>query len=70
MKFQITDDYKKAFRGMLIYFIVSVIFFPLYHLIKGDFSWGDTLSYVILSLIVAVVVAVFFFFGFQIPKND
>lgn len=70
MKLKVTEDFKKAARGMVIYVVVSVLCFPVYHLIKGDFSWLDTLQYAGLILLVAIVLGVFFFFGMQIPEKD
>lgn len=43
MKLKMTDDFKKASKGMVFYAITSIVIFPIYHLIKGDFDWGDTL---------------------------
>ena len=71
MKLRMTDDFKKAAKGILIYVITAIVVYPVLHLIKGDFNWEDTLLYVCLQLVLAVAVGLFFFFGFQIPeKND
>ena len=70
-KFKMTEDFKRAAKGIILYVITTLVFFPVYHLIKGDFSWGDTWSYALIQIIVALVVGLFFFFGMQIPeKND
>ena len=70
-KFKMTDDFKRSARGIIIYVITAIVVFPIYHLIKGDFSWEELLSYAMIQIIVAIVIGVFFFFGMQIPeKND
>jgi uncharacterized membrane protein YagU involved in acid resistance len=69
-KFKMTEDFKRAAKGIIIYVITTLVFFPLYHLIKGDFSWGETWSYALIQIIVAVVIGLFFFFGMQIPKKN
>ena len=69
MKYKVTDDFKKATRGIVIFVIVSILVFPVYHLIKGDFSWGDSFINAGLNIGIALVLSVFFFFGFQIPNN-
>ena len=70
-KFKMTEDFKRGVRGIIIYVITAMVVFPIYHLIKGDFCWGDLLSYAVIQVIVAFVIGVFFFFGMQIPeKND
>ena len=38
-----TDDIKKGARIMLFYMVAAIIVFPVYHLVKGDFRWEDTL---------------------------
>ena len=68
-KFKMTDDFKRSAKGMIIYVITALIVFPVLHLIKGDFCWGDFLSYASILVIVALVVGVFFFFGMQIPEK-
>lgn len=70
MKLKVTEDFKKAARGMIIYMITTIIFLPIYHLIKGDFGWGDTLVYAGLMILICFVLGVFFFFGMQIPEKD
>ena len=69
-KFKMTEDFKRAAKGIIIYVITTLVFFPVYHLIKGDFSWGDTWSYALIQIIVALVIGLFFFFGMQIPEKD
>lgn len=69
MKLKITDDFKRAFKGVLIYLIAAIIVFPVYHLIKGDFLWEDTFINVAIQVGIALVIGVFFFFGFQIPEK-
>lgn len=69
MKYKVTDDFKKATRGIIIFVIVSILVFPVYHLIKGDFSLGDSFINAGLNIGIALVLSVFFFFGFQIPNN-
>ena len=71
MKLKVTDDFKKAARGILIYVITAIVVYPVLHLIKGDFSWEDMLFYACIHIIIALVVGSLFFFGSQIPdKND
>ena len=69
MKLKMTDDFKKGAKGILIYVITAIVVYPVLHLIKGDFDWEDTLLYIGLQLVVAVVVGAFFFFGSQIPEK-
>ena len=71
MKRRMTDDFKKAAKGMVIYVITAIVVFPVYHLIKGDFCWEDVFINAGLQIAIAVVLGIFFFFGFQVPeKND
>ena len=71
MKLKMTDDFKKASKGMVFYAITSIVVFPIIHLIKGDFDWGDTLINAGLMVLICLVLGVFFYFGMQVPeKND
>lgn len=65
----ITADQKKAIKGISIYAIANCFIQPLYHLIKGDFSWTDTIWYVGLTIAIAVVIGLFFVIGMRIPKQ-
>ena len=69
MKLKVTEDFKKAARGILLYVIAAILVYPVLHLIKGDFNWEDMLFYAGLHVIIAVVVGAFFFFGSQIPEK-
>ena len=56
---------------MVFYAITSIVVFPIIHLIKGDFDWGDTLINAGLMILICLVLGVFFYFGMQVPeKND
>lgn len=71
MKYKVTDDFKKGVRGVVLFVIISILVFPVYHLIKGDFSWADFFINAGLNIGIALVLAVFFFFGSRIPgKNE
>ena len=71
MKLKMTDDFKKASKGMVFYAITSIVVFPIIHLIKGDFDWGETLINAGLMILICLVLGVFFYFGMQVPeKND
>jgi len=70
MKLKMMEDFKRASKGMIIYVITATVVFPIFHLIKGDFSWGDTLINAGLNVAIGIVLGVFFFFGFQIPEKD
>ena len=65
MKPKMTEDFKNAARGMVLYTISAIIVYPVYHLIKGNFDWGDTLIYAGLMILICLVFSVFFFFGTQ-----
>ena len=65
MKPKMTEDFKNAARGMVLYTISAIIVYPVYHLIKGNFDWGDTLIYAGLMILICLVLSVFFFFGTQ-----
>lgn len=69
MKYTVTDDFKKGVRGIVLFVIVSILVFPVFHLIKGDFCWADFFINAGLNIGIALVLGVFFFFGSQIPKN-
>ena len=64
-----TDDFKKVAKGILMYLVAAIIVYPVFHLIKGDFNWEDTLVYAGLQLAVAIVIGAFFYFGSQIPEK-
>ena len=71
MKPKMTEDFKKGAKSMVFYMITAIIVFPMFHLIKGDFTWGDTLINAGLMVLIGLVLGVFFFFGMQVPeKND
>ena len=70
MKYRVTDDFKKVARGVIIYVIAASLVFPVYHLIKGDFDWVDSLINVGLNIGIALVLGAYFFFGSQIPESD
>lgn len=71
MKLKVTKDIKNAMKGILIYFVTNLVVFPVYHLIKGDFTWGDFFSIVLLNLIICLVIGAFFIVGMQVPtKKD
>lgn len=69
MKPKMTEDFKNAARGMIIYVITASVVFPVFHLIKGDFTWGDTLINAGLMILIGLVLFVFFFFGMQNPEK-
>ena len=69
MKPKMTEDFKKAARGLAFYMITVIVVFPVYHLIKGDFTWGDTLINAGLMVLIGLVLGVFFFFGMQVPEK-
>lgn len=69
MKLKMTEDFKKAARSMIIYVITAIVVFPVFHLIKGDFIWGDTLINAGLMILIGLVLFVFFFFGMQNPEK-
>lgn len=66
---KMTEDFKKVARGMIIYMVISIIMFPVYHLIKGDFDWGETLINAGLMIAIGLVLGILFFFGMKIPKK-
>ena len=69
MKPKLTDDFKKGARGMVLYMITAIVVFPVFHLIKGDFDWGDTLMNAGLMVLICLILGVLFFFGMQIPEK-
>ena len=69
MKPRMTDDFKKIAKGILIYVITTLVVYPVLHLIKGDFNWADTFINAGLQIAIALVLGVFYFFGFQIPEK-
>ena len=69
MKPRMTDDFKKGARGLVYYAIIAIIVFPVFHLIKGDFDWSDTLINAGLMVLICLVLGVFFYFGMQIPEK-
>ena len=54
---------------MIIYVITAIVVFPVFHLIKGDFTWGDALINAGLMILIGLALGVFFFFGMQVPEN-
>ena len=69
MKLRMTDDFKKAAKGILVYVIIAIVGDSVLHLIKGDFCWEDVFINAGLQIAIAVVLGAFFFFGFQIPEK-
>lgn len=41
MNYIVTDDFKKGSTGLIAFVIAAILAFPILHLIKGDFTWGD-----------------------------
>ena len=70
MKYKFTEGFKQGVRGIVLYVITAILVFPVYHLIKGDFSWADSLINAGLNIGIALVLSVFFFFGSQIPQKN
>ena len=66
---KLTDDFKKGAKAMVYYAIAAIVVFPIFHLIKGDFDWGDTLIYAGLMVLICLVLGVFFYFGMQVPEK-
>ena len=69
MKLKMTDDFRKLVRGIVIYMITAIVIFPVFHLVKGDFCWEDTLLYTGLQIVIALLFGVLFYFGSQIPEK-
>ena len=65
-----TEDFKKGAKGLVFYAIAAIVVFPIFHLVKGDFDWGDTLINAGLMVVICLVLAVFFYFGMQVPKKN
>ena len=69
MKPKMTEDFKKAAKGIIIYMVTAIFVFPVLHLIKGDFNWGDTFFNAGLMILIGIVLGLFFFFGMQKPQK-
>lgn len=69
MKYKVTDDFKRGAKGLIAFVIAAILAFPILHLIKGDFTWGDFFINAGLNIGIALVLGVFFFFGSQVPKK-
>ena len=69
MKLRMTDDFKKAVKGMAIYVVTAIVVLPVFRLIKGDFCWEDVFINAGLQIAIAVVLGIFFYFGSQIPEK-
>ena len=69
MKLKMTEDFKKGAKGLVFYAIAAIVVFPILHLIKGDFDWGDTLINAGLMVLICLVLGVFFYFGMQVPEK-
>ena len=69
MKPKMTEDFKKGARGLVYYAITAIIVFPILHLVKGDFDWGDALINAGLMILICLLLGVFFYFGMQVPEN-
>ena len=69
MNYIVTDDFKKGSTGLIAFVITAILAFPILHLMKGDFTWGDFFINAGLNIGIAMVLGVFFFFGSQIPKK-
>ena len=78
---QAVDNFKTGLKGMGIVLafiafgvliaigLAAILAFPILHLIKGDFTWGDFFINAGLNIGIALVLGVFFFFGSQVPKK-
>ena len=69
MKYRVTEDFKKLFKALIIYFVIMLIGIPAYHLIIGDFSWADTFEFALMSFFVTLLMLLIYFFGSQIPEK-
>ena len=69
MKLKMTDDFKKVAKGLVFYAISAIVVFPIFHLIKGDFDWGDALINAGLMILICLVLSIFFYFGMQVPEK-
>ena len=70
MKPKMTDDFKKGAKVLVIYTITDIILvFPIFHLIKGNFDWGDTFINAGIKIVICLVLGVLFFFGMGAPEK-
>ena len=67
MKF--SNDFMRIAKAIVLYFVIAILGFPLFHLIKGDFTWGDTFINAALNLVAAIILGVIYYFGSHVPKN-
>lgn len=70
MKAKNLEDFKRIAAAIAIYFGIAVLVFPVFHLIKGDFSWKETLINAAINLIVVLFMGVLYYFGSHIPSNN
>lgn len=66
---KLSNDQRNVIKAMALYALVSIIVFPVYHLIKGNFCWADTLFYGAGILIVEALVGLFFVLGLKSPEK-
>lgn len=66
---KLSKEQKRGCKGIAIFAITNCFVFPLIHLFKGDFTWSDTLLYVGVTIIVAIVVGGFLTIGMRTPKQ-
>lgn len=70
MKLKMTDDFKKGAKVLIIYTIMDIILvFPIFHLIKGNFDWGDAFINAGIKIVICLVLGVLFYFGMGIPEK-
>ena len=70
MSRKITDDFRRIVKAIAGYFVIAVLFFPVIHLVKGDFSWRDTLINAGLNLLVAIILGALYYFGSHKPNSN
>lgn len=66
---KLSKEQKGACKGIALYAVMNCFGLPLIHLFKGDFSWDETLSYVVATIIVAVIFGGLLTIGMRTPKQ-
>ena len=59
---KLTKDFKSQSLILIKYMILVILGQIIFHLIKGDFSWEDTLSSAMWDLVVFLVLELYLYF--------
>lgn len=66
---KLSNDQKKIAKSIAILPICYIAYTIVFHLIKGDIDWMETLWLSLGLIVTAIVIGIFYILGSSIPKK-